>query len=590
MRTKTQFYLLVTLLLFLFIQCKKNLEELPSNIDISIKISSVNQATLEAEVDNVGNLEILGAGFFYSKNSFDCNDLVQEIRGSYNATTKKISASRKADSLSLDTKYFFRAYVEVINPITKQSDRICSLPIDEVTDAINLSTNYEIIDRTVKLNFVLNGLEDDAVVEEYGHYWITSDVKLEEPEINFEQATKYRLSEQGVLRKDVSIFYEPTTPFELGTFYYVQAYAIYDGKLIESTNQPAEIFIGNYWERINTLPNPNDACRLGAVAFSIGGYGFYGTGKWFEDCRLDNEFAREHRNDFWKYDPVADVWDEISPFPGAPREDATAFVIGDRAFVGLGRNNTIQFNDFWEYDFRQDVWTEKDTFPVYRRSAMSFVINEEAYVGTGWSCEPYPNPVRCYYSRRLYKFLEQDSSKGVDSLGKPKGNWVIRALLPEVDRDGTSPARRSASGFAIGDKGYMTLGLGPNNFRSDIWEYDPTGGVIENGELLGSWTRMAELPASGREQGIAFSIGKYGYAGLGGQYGTPSDIDFWRFDPLANDWLRLADVGDVNDIIFRRQDAVSFVIGETAYVGSGNITENIEVADNQFFKYIPNQE
>jgi len=586
MRTKTQFYLLVTLLLFLFLQCKKDLEELPSNIDISVDILNVNEATLSAEVDNVGDLEILGAGFYYSQSEFECGDDVEELKASYNKDTKQITASRDVEDLELATNYYFRAYVELNNPNTNQSDQICSTLRDRLTDAINLSANYEVIDRKVKLNYVINGLDGDATIQEYGHYWITSDTKLVDPEINFDQAVKNSLAEKGALDQDTSIFYEPTTPFELGTFYYVQSYAIYDGKVVRGKENPTEVFIGDYWERISTLPlNLYDACRLGAVAFSSGGYGFYGTGKWFEDCRLDNGFASAYTNDFWKYDPSADVWTEIAPFPGAPREDATAFVIDDRAFVGLGRNRTQQFNDFWEYDMEENVWTEKDTFPTVRRSSFSFVVKDEGYVGTGWICLEQG----CGYSRGLYKFLDQDDSKGVDTLGKPKGRWIEKQALLRIDKDGTKLARRSASGFAIGNKGYMTLGLGPNNFRSDLWEYDPTQGGLRDGEPVGEWTRMAELPASGREQGIAFSIGEYGYAGLGGQYGIPTDVDFWRYDPNDDNWTRLADVGDVNGSIFRRQDAVSFVIDGTAYVGSGNITENIEVADNQFFKYIPNQ-
>ena len=113
----------------------------------------------------------------------------------------------------------------------------------------------------------------------------------------------------------------------------------------------------------------------------------------------------------------------------------------------------------------------------------------------------------------------------------------------------------------------------------------------ENGNPYGSWEKMEDLPAVPRELGTGFAIDDFGYFGLGGQFNRPAASDFWRYNPLTNTWEELAAIGTVDET-FRRQGAVSFVIGQTAYIGTGDIliANQENIADNQFFRYFPEPE
>ena len=78
------------------------------------------------------------------------------------------------------------------------------------------------------------------------------------------------------------------------------------------------------------------------------------------------------------------IWTKKADYPGAARHAAVSFVIGNKAYVGTGTDDFIFFKNFWEYDAGTDVWTAKATFPgVARREAVAFSIGTDGFVGTG---------------------------------------------------------------------------------------------------------------------------------------------------------------------------------------------------------------
>lgn len=333
-----------------------------------------------------------------------------------------------------------------------------------------------------------------------------------------------------------------------------------------------------------------------------------GTGLGFEDCVYIDNQGRDifgiQKKDFWKYDPDLDEWKEIRSLPDEEgRWNAVAFVIENRAFVGLGQHPHFLFpdgdrQDFYEYHPEHDRWTKKQDFPIPLSQAVSFTIPEEgkAYVGTGRYCHGDCDcfVLQCYLGG-FYEFDPNDERNGFDEFGKPNGNWVAKAALPERDERDIRRyplARKNAVSFSLNGLGYVSTGLGVSNFRTDVWRFDPlddTEGKDDNGNPLGTWTQMEDIPITGIEWGIGFSIGDLGYLGLGGQFNLPTVSSFWRYDPVSDSWLALADIGIPRETL-RRQAAVSFILGGTAYVGTGDvlIAENENVADNQFYKYIPN--
>lgn len=78
------------------------------------------------------------------------------------------------------------------------------------------------------------------------------------------------------------------------------------------------------------------------------------------------------------------------------------------------------------------------------------------------------------------------------------------------------------------------------------------------------WKQKADFPGEARSGAVSFVIGNYAYVGLG-YNGSTVKRDFWRYNPNDNSWTQIADFGGV-----ARQYAVAFVINDTAYVGTGD--------------------
>ena len=82
--------------------------------------------------------------------------------------------------------------------------------------------------------------------------------------------------------------------------------------------------------------------RGGASAFSIGNYGYIGTG--YNGVTL--------LNDFWQYDPQSDSWTQKANFGGVGRYLGVGMSIGNYGYIGTGISSiasTTIVNDFWQY-------------------------------------------------------------------------------------------------------------------------------------------------------------------------------------------------------------------------------------------------
>lgn len=130
----------------------------------------------------------------------------------------------------------------------------------------------------------------------------------------------------------------------------------------------------NSWEQLSDFPG---APRTAAVSCTDANHYYYGLGS-------------GNRNDWWEYFPETDKWTQRSSLPGKGRVNALAFSVNHRFFIATGRYmggsvTTGQFfNDIMEFDALKNVWYKRGTIPtVGRENAIAFVLNNKAYIGFG---------------------------------------------------------------------------------------------------------------------------------------------------------------------------------------------------------------
>ncbi len=304
-------------------------------------------------------------------------------------------------------------------------------------------------------------------------------------------------------------------------------------------------FAENTWEKTSDLGSDttgNGLKRERAVGFSIGNYGYVGTG-------IDT--AEIVHDDFWKYDPSTNAWTQIATLPGSVRRNGTSFTIGSKGYVGLGINTVNSTDvgamilvDFWEYDPMTNAWIQVANYPggsgIY--FAAGFSVQDKGYVCGG---KMGPNN----YSDELWEFNPQTNQ------------WSQKSNFP-------GGVRYQLTSFSIDNNGYVGLGTDQDLYRKDFWKYNPT---------TDQWNSIPDLPASARANATTFTIGQRGYVCMGTNGGLLDDL--WEYNPFSNQWAVRANYGGT-----RRKGAVGFSINNIGYVGTGKGNSGKKAS---FQKYYP---
>ncbi len=180
----------------------------------------------------------------------------------------------------------------------------------------------------------------------------------------------------------------------------------------------------NSWIQKSDLPGSG---RSEAVGFSIGGYGYIGTGTSY--------WGVGALSDFWRYDPLTDSWINIADYPGGAVEEATGLVIGCKAYVGTGftddNSNTVK-KTFWEYTPLNDCSLAPGAASQVSDSSLCEVTcvgftDQSTNNPTSWewsfpggtpSSSTLQNPSNiCYYTAGIYDVtLIVSNSVGSDTL------------------------------------------------------------------------------------------------------------------------------------------------------------------------------
>ncbi|MBL4624757.1 MAG: T9SS type A sorting domain-containing protein [Flavobacteriales bacterium] len=196
------------------------------------------------------------------------------------------------------------------------------------------------------------------------------------------------------------------------------------------------------WTQKANLPA---SARWSAVAFSLGNFGYYGTG-----TNLDSCFS-----DFWQYDPNIDEWTRIADFPRKQFE-SVEFVIGSEGYVGLGINLELTYyNEFWKYQPTSDSWIPIATLPsAGRKHAKAEAVGNSAIIAGGQS--------KFEYHSDCWKYSSFNDT------------WKEISPLP------TTPIRGMSS-FKIETHVYFINGLDSNLTKHKaVWRYEIKNDIFSN--------------------------------------------------------------------------------------------------------------
>lgn len=225
-------------------------------------------------------------------------------------------------------------------------------------------------------------------------------------------------------------------------------------------------------------------------------------------------------------------WTQKTALPSEGRGAPVSFVIGDNAYVGTGLNfdgPSLALVDFWEYDPATDVWTQiADYGGGGRGAAAAFVVGQKGYVVTGADNNAIKQKDMWEYDPSL-------------------NTWTQKADLP-------GDARNYSTAFSVGNKGYIATGSSISGDLHDCWQYDP---------VTDTWTQKANLPGPSRSSAISFGIDGKGYLGTG--YSGGFSKSFYSYDTLLNSWTQLANAGTVS-----RSDAAAFVLNGHGFICGGS--------------------
>src|SRR5687767_9687022 len=80
------------------------------------------------------------------------------------------------------------------------------------------------------------------------------------------------------------------------------------------------------------------------------------------------------------------LWIQKANFGGAVRGGAVGFSVGNKGYIGTGKDNNPYtcLQDFWEWDQTTNTWSQKASFGGgIRCYATGFSIGNKGYLGTG---------------------------------------------------------------------------------------------------------------------------------------------------------------------------------------------------------------
>lgn len=282
--------------------------------------------------------------------------------------------------------------------------------------------------------------------------------------------------------------------------------------------------------------------------------------------------------------PITD-WVQHKPFDGEGRASASAFVIGDNAYLCCGRTlwGDGSLNEVWKYDSQQDTWTQLDSFPGKRRvKAVAVTINGKGYVGLGCNGKAYPDNVLTDF----YEFdpatekWTQKASFPTTSTNDLAYTVLNGRLYTSMGFNGTTPCLQTHvydpqtdtwTQLKNGEHAYLlttSFGIGNDLYVGGGYQSRNIRYVFRYNALNDTWFQAASLP-QGRVLSNGLALGGKGYVLLGRYWAGNENggrllSDIVEYDPNQNSWTKRGDFPGG-----ARQNATVFTIRDRAYVVMG---------------------
>ena len=201
----------------------------------------------------------------------------------------------------------------------------------------------------------------------------------------------------------------------------------------------------------------------GASGFSLNGKGYI----------VGGSLNGNTTNKMYEYNPATNTWTEKAPFPESEITGAVAFVVGNKAYVGLGAKqpydatNSKYFQHLYVYDAAKDSWSYAAGFELAaqgRMYAIAEVVNNKLYMGGGWRLD---NGATQTFFRDFYE-ADPAVAAGINSIESANVK-----LYPNPAKD--------------------ILHIEGNVQGSPYILYDVTGKAVKNDMLRGSYIDIADI-------------------------------------------------------------------------------------------------
>jgi len=202
----------------------------------------------------------------------------------------------------------------------------------------------------------------------------------------------------------------------------------------------------------------------------------------------------------------AQYWQQLEDFPGNPRDDGIAFVIGDSAYCGTGLTPWWSAErDFYGLNLSNETWFSIDPLPIdeERQYASGFASNSNGFVFGGINSTGYLNDLWMY---------------------EPiNDNWIEKSPLPSFGRSG-------AACFVINDTAYFVGGRSSSSIAiNEIWAYS----IIND-----NWIQKVDFPYGNIWRASATQVNNLGYLIFGIDEADMYQNKLYQFDPLTDSWTQ----------------------------------------------------